>query len=65
MTTAKICAIIYTVRVPTLEYGGSLNEVKEVIVNAVCYIRELVSIYKYAHGHSYALLSDLPQEEIA
>ena len=32
MTLAKICAIIYTVRVPTMEYGGSLNEVKEVIV---------------------------------
>ena len=39
LTKKNIYAIMIMVRVPTMEYGGSLKKVKEVIVNAgLCYI---------------------------
>ena len=64
LTSTKVCAIIISVRVPTMEYGGSLNEVKEVIVHGIHNVQRLSALHRYADTGNNIVLSDLPKEEI-
>ena len=64
LTIAKICAIIYKVRVPTMEYGGSLNKVKEVIVHGIHNLCRPGVIHHNAYRRYQPVLSDLLKKEV-
>ena len=59
LTSTKVCAIIISVRVPTMEYGGSLNEVKEVIVHGIHNLCRPGVLHHNAYGRYQPVLSDL------